>query len=76
LSSKMKLLAVGLGIIVILTSIFTGIVLAADPTDNQNLPACCPQYQGLSSGPGCCIQQGNAVTNPYQGGRLGSCCGR
>ena len=72
----MKLIAAALGLLVILTGVFTSMVFAADPTNNQDLPACCQQQQGLSSVPNCCAQQGNAVTGPYQGGGRGSCCGR
>ncbi|MFC1905290.1 hypothetical protein ACFLXL_00595 [Chloroflexota bacterium] len=76
MSRRMKLLAAVLGLIIILTGVFTSVALAEDATDNQNLPACCQQQQGLSSAPSCCGQQGNAVTDLYQGGGSGSCCGR
>ncbi len=73
----MKIIAAALALVAILTVVFTSIAFAADPDDNNSLPACCQQQQGQAT-PGCCIQQGTTTNNPvygYQAGP-GGCCRR
>jgi hypothetical protein len=65
-------MAATLGLVLILTGVFASTVFAADPPNNQDLPACCQQQQGTSNVPSCCVQQGNSGTGLYRG----SCCGR
>lgn len=76
MSRRMKIIAVALALVAILTVVFTSIAFAADPDDNNGLPACCQQQQGQAV-PGCCIQQG-ATANPGYGYQVGpgGCCGR